>query len=218
MSESEDPRELARRLAEEAKARNTKPAAAPKPPPAKRSFADRAPKPTSAKAALQAALEAEAREAEQASKADAARLLVEQAKQRLAAQAPAPVAAPAATPKAAAPKAAPVAAAPSTTPASVLERRLPGYTVSRVVAVDERTTFAALWTAHRVRAAVEGDTALMVTADVLLHAATRLGPGALHAAEVTAPGADTPSAIFLDTADGVLLGVAQPAALYLAGL
>ncbi|MCB9681449.1 MAG: hypothetical protein H6733_08245 [Alphaproteobacteria bacterium] len=232
MTESEDPRELARRLAQEAKARamakklaeeaKARVAAeqpAPEPAP-KVSLADRAPKPMSARDALKAAIAKEEAEAEARAKAEARR-----AAQAAAAPAPAPptppapvASAPAPVPAAAPPPAVAPAPAPALLkdPRGVLAERLPEATLHEVRAVAAPQVLQALFTAHRVRAAAEGDLALIVTADVLIDAAGRLPAGALHAAKVTVHGVD--HAVFVDAASGVLLGQTGSPELYLAGI
>lgn len=211
MTQPVDPAALAKKLAEEAKARNLAKklaeqakAAAPAPAPKKSSLADRAPKPMSAYEAMRLAIEQE--KAEEAAKAAA----------------PKPAPKPAA-PKAAA-KPAPKPVAPAAVPAQaalpdageLLAQRLPSYTVQSVTAVSSLAAFKAVWTAHRVRAAAEQNAALVVTADVLIDAAGRLPAGSLFAAKIT--GADESLAVFIDTANGALIGAAAPADLYLAGI
>lgn len=205
---SDDPRELARRLAAEAKAKADAAkaaAAAAKAAPAKgRSIFDRAPKPKSAQDALAAALAAEKAAVAAPKPAPAPKAAKPAAKAK-----PAPKAAPVATP-------APAPRAPSQDPATLIAKRLPGASVKSVKPVSNPDAVAAVWTAHRVRAATEGDRILLVAADVLVDAAGRLPVGALVGAEVEHDG--TPLAVFVDADAGVLLAAVEQPALYLAGL
>lgn len=165
----------------------------------------------------------------------AARLAEAQAKKpQAAAPAPRPAAqpaprpvAPAAQPAAARP-AAPVpgtvtVAQPAPRPravadpadaASVFAELLPGASVEPPIQVSQLDVFRALWRAHRARAQHDQVIELVATASVLLDAAER---GAhLAAARVTMGGATWAAWIDLDRR--VLLGVAKPAEVYLAGL
>ncbi len=213
-------RALAKKLAEQAKARVAA-AAPPKasaPAKPKKSLSERAKKPMSAKEALRRAIEAEelasaqAREAEEAAAAAPAPAPPPPVATPAPAPAP-PVAAPAPVPTQAAAPTAPVVLKD---PAVVIANRLPGVTVRSTVLVDQRPVFKALWTAHRARAQVEARLDLMVTADVLTDAANRLPEGALYAARATR--GDEVMAVWVDVVNGVVLGIAEPAEVFLAGL
>lgn len=218
---AEDPRELARRLAEEAKARasvrtSVAPVAPPQPAaPEKRSLADRAAKPLSPQEALRLAIEEEARQAA-APKVVVTRSSIKPGASPPAAAQPAPAAAP--RPAAAQPAAAPRPAEPVTVrdPSALLGERLAGAHVLRVLPVNNRVVFQALWQAHRARAAVEGDIALLVAADALVDAAHRVPEGALFAAELSWRGEAW--AVWLDAARGAPLAAARHPELLLAGL
>lgn len=243
MSNAEDPRELARRLAEEARAKATaKPAAAPKTQGAKKSsrvakYAKGKTKALSAKEALQAAIEAET---------GAAKKHAEAVREKAHAKQKADLEAKKALAKAEAAKAratkprkakaepdtdtgeAPAKAAPAssprkstqpavTSPGELLTKRLPAFQAERIVTIERREAFRGVWSAHRTRAGVEQDAALLATADMLLDAAKRLPPRAFHAARVTAQDG-TAWAVFVDTASGSLLAAVTPADVYLVGL
>lgn len=228
--ETDDPRELARKLAEQAKARSlakqlaeqakaragaaAKPAPAPAP---KKSLAERAKAPLSAKDALARALAEERAREEATAKAPA----------------PAPKAAPAAAPAAPAPQAAPapVQAAPAPQApadvtdapahaarpaADILAAKLPQATVLGETPVQNVAVFEALWTAHRARALAEGDWRLVASADVLANAVRHLGPGGLSAVRLQL--ADGTWAGFVDRRNGVLLAMAPQADILLAGV
>jgi hypothetical protein len=182
---AEDPRELARRLAEEAKKRlNTNgaepPAAPPPPPPPERSLEERA-GPSRARSALEA-LEA-AREAE---------------RKRSATPPPSAMTPPTTERRVATPGYAP-------TPRAAR--------AEHIAPVRNADVFRALWRAHRARAIHDGDGALVATASVLLDAIDRVSAGRLHEARV-AFGNDTWAA-WIDGERGVLLGMARPANVYL---
>lgn len=223
---AEDPRELARRLAEEAKRRmreptpdvvqshiaQTPPAGEPaiERPAAERAQASR---PMSAMEALAAAREVE--------------------KQRAAlAQTPAPIAQSATAPQ---PVAQPAASAhlhdpatnrqispattgrPSLSAVAPLIKKLFGdVDVEPAVAVENAEVFRALWRAHGARALHEGDMFLVVTANVLIDAIQRLPPGWLAATRVRIGPAWW--AVWVDLDRNIILGVARPADVYLAGL
>lgn len=243
-SPSGDPRELARKLAEQAKARalaqqlveKAKAAsaapAAPAPAP-KKSLADRAKRPISAKEAMQKAIEDEKRAAAEAAakkalaraeaereKAARASRAAEEATAKAKQEAEAQLAAEQARIKEAAAKldAAKPPAAPTRLqdPAVVLANRLPGVTVRMAKPVANRDVFHALWTAHRARAVAESNLQLIVSADVLLDAARRVPEGALCSARIDYNGAQY--AAWVDTASGSVLGTAAPADVFLAGL
>ena len=105
---------------------------------------------------------------------------------------------------------------PAHNASTVLSQRFPAATIGAPTSVAKRDAFAAVWGAHRARAGVEQDVALMITADALVAAAQALPSGGLVAAEVTVDGVAW--AVFVDTTTGRLIGGAQPAALYLAGV
>jgi hypothetical protein len=217
MSDTPDPRELARRVVEEAKARaaakaaeealaraaaeaaaKPAPAAPTAPPePERRSLADRA---TRAKSPEEAMREAIAREeaalaARQLAKkvaADAALRAAQHAAEEAARLAAEHAAAEAAEAAALAPVAPPepvteTPAAPAEPFEAWFSERVPGAVVSVVKVADHRVVFQALWQAHRARAFAERNLALLVTAEVLLDASRRLPPGALLAVRFTWP-------------------------------
>ncbi len=219
---AEDPRDLARRLAEEAKAKQlarqlveqakAKSAAAARPPvveQAKRSLAERTSKPVSVEEALRRAIEEE--------KAAPAPKAAAPSKPAAPATAPAPAAPPAAAAPVAAP-AKPVAPAPVVLhdAQAVLRERLPGVHVVRAVTVSNRVVFSALWQAHRARALADKDLALLVTSDALLDAATRVPEAALVAAHIEAH--DGAWAVWVDASRPAMLGLARQPELLLAGL
>lgn len=174
------------------------PQAAQAPEPKKRSIADRARRPViSAAEAVRIAAEAEqvAAAANKKAKAEAA----------TAAARPKPRKAPPAEP-----------VAPAHTVADVLGRFVSGAVVKREVPITNSVVFRALWTAHRARAGASSDLGLLVTASVLLDAVERLPKGCLVAAHATL--ADRDVAVWIDVARGVVLGVAEPGEVYLAGL
>lgn len=239
---AEDPRELARRLAEQAKARAaaavqpTPPPAPPPPPtPDPRRLADRAGRPVSVEDALRRAIEEErsaadrkeayrkeAARTEQA-RADASRIAAE-AKARLEAEArtrseaeASAAALRAAMRVAVGEPAAPAAAqAPMGDPLHVLRERLGDAAVDQLKRVDNRVVFQALWQAHRARAVADGDLAVIVTADVLLDADKRVPAGALFAARVGWRGQTV--AVWVDAQRGTLLAFSATPDIHLAGL
>ena len=85
-----------------------------------------------------------------------------------------------------------------------------------MIPVSNSVVFRALWLAHRARAWATQDLALLATAAVLLDAVERVPEGYLTAAHVTIGGRDV--AVWVDTARGVVLGIAEPPEVYLAGL
>lgn len=225
----EDPRELARRLAEEAKAKQlarqlveqakarANPPAEVKPPvveQAKRSLAERTSKPVSVEDALRRAI---ADERNAPPKVDVVKPAARAPQAQAAAAsvtppAPAPsVAAPAPTP-------APAAAKPVYLhdAAEVITTRLPGAQVVRTVVVAHRVVFDALWQSHRARALAERNMHALVTADSLLYASARVAPGALVAAHILID--DVAWAVWLDASAPALLAMAQQPELLLAGL
>jgi hypothetical protein len=218
---AEDPRELARRLAEEARRRlqsNGAPAAPPPaaPPPPEKSLAERA-GPARSKSALDAI--AAAREAERSHTPGPSSATTPPTTHRRSTPGPTPPARTAdpRTRPSAYPEARPAAAAgEGRTPESVLAAQLPGARAERPIPVSNADVFRALWLAHRARALHEGDGALLATASVLVDAIDRLPAGRLFAARVSL-GGDTWAA-WVDTDRGVLLGLVRPAEVYLAGL
>jgi hypothetical protein len=98
----------------------------------------------------------------------------------------------------------------------VIAAALPNARADRPVPVSNADVFRALWLAHRARALHEGDLALVATASVLVEAVDRVTPGRLFAARVAAGGETW--AAWIDADRGVLLGLARPAEVYLAGL
>lgn len=215
MSDAEDPVALARRLAEQAKQRAAAPAGT-SPEPKRASLLDRAPKPLTAREALQKALAEEAaREADQAAQDAARRAAVDQARQ-LAEQArrQAPAKAAHAVTPSVLPSAAPTPARVDV--GEVVRQRLPGFELVSTHPVGSAEAFRAVWTGNRVRAALEDDFGLLVTADVLLDAATRVPPGALVGVRLEREGAAW--ALFVDGSRGVLLALLPRPEIHLAGL
>ena len=88
--------------------------------------------------------------------------------------------------------------------------------IRKTFPVTNRDVFRALWNAHKIRAVHEGDLDLAATATVLLDAADRLPEAGLSAVRVRL--GDRDHAMWIDTSRGVLLGVASPPEIYLAGL
>ena len=246
MSQPADPRELARKLAEDAKAKALVKRQADEAEAAAKKLADEA-----EAAAMQLAEETAAREAEEARAREVAakaseeldhkalaKRLVEEAKARVAAAhanpntlhhtappihapSPAPVAAPARKLSALeamrqAIESEKTAAALPSGPRELVALKLPGFTIVDVHALTRRDTFRALWTAHRIRAASDGDARMFVTADVLMDAASRVPAGSMFGLHVRYAGQD--HALFVDTSHGVLIGLTDRPELYLAGL
>lgn len=183
-------------------------------------LAARAPRALSAQEALKRAIEAERAAEAEPEAPDPAIEEAEREKKREAARQIAAAAlarAEAAKAKATRPRKAPSRPAPAAiSPGELLVKRLPAFQVERIVTLDRREAFKAVWTAHRTRAGVLQDPALVATADALIDASMRLPPRTLHAALVRS-GTDE-WAIFLDTASGTLLAALQPAARWLDGL
>ncbi len=196
-----DPRELARKLAEEARQRAAAqpaepPPAAPTPTaseaPKKKSLADR----TAKRITVEDALKAAAHEPEPS---------------------PAPPAKPAAAPPAPAPAAAPAAPIrPTVAPEAIIVKSFTGAIVVRAVVVANGAVFRALWTAHRARANATGDVTLLVAAAALLDAADRVPADCLAGVHVTYRGDDW--VIWVDLARGAVLAATPQPDLYLAGL
>jgi hypothetical protein len=208
------PRELARRLAEEARARASAGRGAVEPPspptkatppppeplpPEKRgsSLADRARRPMSAATAMKAAAVAE-REAPAPKKKSAKTARPSEAE-------------PAPSRSAGAPTAAPAFEVPA-----LVARVAPRAELQRTVLLRDRVVFRALWLAHRARALATADLPLAVTAGVLLDAVDRVPEGCLHAVHLSL--GDRQLAAWVDTHRGVVLGIAESPELYLAGL
>lgn len=216
---SEDPRELARRLAEQAKQRLA-PAPAPvepladddgdafvmdEPPEPEIVIAQSAPAaervgsgPGRTMSALEALNAARARERTGAGAAPPPRTPVS----------PAPMPAPAGTP--AAP---PSASASAAGPAAVVAEAFPGSVIRSTQPVTNPDVFRAVWRAHRNRAIHSRDIALLSTASVLLDAVDRIPRGLLLACAVET-GADR-YAVWVDAQRGALLAVAAPPEIYL---
>jgi hypothetical protein len=91
-----------------------------------------------------------------------------------------------------------------------------GGTIRDLKVPGDRRVLNALWQAHKARAQATGDLAVFVTAGVIVDASQRVGPSGLAVGEATVGGASY--AAFVDVERGVLLGLVQPAAVYLAGL
>jgi hypothetical protein len=236
---AEDPRELAKRLAEEAKKRLKEPAPASRPsshsppnssfPPAAeeisatdRSVADRAAaeragtgsRPMSALEALAAAREAEklrARQAPPQPAPPAARVPSdgELTGERMAVERQA-------RPEQVRPEQARPGQAPLTSVSAVVRKVFPRAEVAPATAVTNPEVFRALWRAHGARALHEGDVALVATSSVLQDAVGRISPGWLAAARMELDGAAW--AVWVDLERGAVLAVARPAEIYLAGL
>lgn len=244
-----DPRELARRVAEQARKKALGDGAkkakapvepivvAPEPPvkhepaprveapqkteakaaPAKRSLSDRAARPLSTADALREAAVREAAEAKARRRADraAARAMLSADAETEEVEAPPPEPRKRRVSEAAAPAPAPVAASPLPV-AETLARILPKAELIREVPVSNVMIFRALWTAHRARAVATQDLALLATSAVLLDAVDRVPAGYLMAAHARTAGRDV--AVWFDVERGVLLGIAEPPEVYLAGL
>jgi hypothetical protein len=229
---SEDPRELARRLAEEAKRKlNARAEPAPRPPDpidpvddddggpidevepdvviASRPLAERAStSTTSRQLSAMEALKA-ARDAEQRRTTEGARARTPAAEAPRQARAPGP---PSPKPPAAAER----SGAPQLGQAgAVVAELLPGAVVESVNPVANPDVFRALWKAHRARAVHEGQLPLAATASVLLDALDRVPTGWLVALRVSIGGARWAAWVDLDRR--VVLGLAQPADVYLVG-
>jgi hypothetical protein len=237
-SADEDPRALARRLAEEAKSKlgakskSGAKAAAPKkkksrarkvpaaPTPPKKRLADRAKRTMSASDALAAAMAEEAEEEKKKAPRKKSSKAAKAAAPKKAAAKKKPVAAaPAAEPVMSVPDAVTENELPTLTamdPAELLSAILPGIQVIRTVPVTQVAVFGALWQAHRARALHEADLNLAVSASVLIDAVGRVPSGHLVGCEVTLKG--TSFAAFVDTARGAVLALVETPSIYLAGL
>lgn len=207
-----DPREVAKRLAEEARKKS-----APRP-----NLADVAPAP---KAPVQAAAPAAppAKPAPDAPKRLSDRampstrpvavdaLAAIEAARRAEAEPRAPVAA------AAAPAvAAPVAPAKAVHAADVAAKLLPGTVIHRELPITNAMVAKALWTAHRARAVAARDLALVGAGSAILDAIERLPAGALVALDANV--GDQHVGLWIDTHRGALLAVSTQPEFTLAGL
>jgi colicin import membrane protein len=104
----------------------------------------------------------------------------------------------------------------STDPAEVIQALLPDAGVGEPILVTNPAVFQALWKAHRARAVHDNDLNRVATASVLLEAIGRLPAQQMAAAKVSVSGEDW--AVWVDLSRNVLLGAAQPADVFLAGL
>lgn len=207
-SQDEDPRELARRLAEEAKQRAA--AAAPAEPAAPSTSLPDGPPPE--RLTAQQALERE-REARRQRKAQAA--------PTPAPSPTAPTPLPPPPTRTDLPPVDPTATNETTSPGGavvavrVITAALPGSTVVSQAPVQQLEVARALWQSHLARAQREADPQLVTTAHVLLHAFETLPPGRLVAARATVRSQDW--AFWVDVATERLVATAHPAEVYLAG-
>jgi hypothetical protein len=101
-------------------------------------------------------------------------------------------------------------------PIAAVQAAIAGATVTSPVVIGRFEVFKALWRAHRARAHHEGNPVMAATASVLLDAADRVPPGSLIAVRISHAGREW--AGWVDASRGVLLGVAEPADVYLAGI
>ena len=101
-------------------------------------------------------------------------------------------------------------------PGKIVLDLVPNAHIHRTLTVSNPDVFTALWHAHRVRAAHEGNLAVVGVASALLHAIEQLPNGKLTAVHLEFEGSSF--AAWVDTVSGTLLGVVEPADLYLAGL
>lgn len=203
-----DPRDVARQLAEEARrkaaSRPNLADLAPKPAPPK----PEPPKAAEPKPELGKRLSDRAMPTSRAAPVDAlaaietARKAEEDATRRPRAAAP-PAVAPAAP------------AAPAVRAADVASKLLPGLEVIREIRIGNLAVAKALWTAHRARAAATHDLALVGAASAILDAIDRLPPGALVALDATVAGQHV--GLWIDTHRGALLAVSGQPEFTLAG-
>lgn len=216
---AEDPRELARRLAEEAKRRlsgATPAAPAPRDLPAFEDddggdfVPDDPPEPEIVIAQTAPAAErAQATSAQTMSALDA--LNAARARERVgggAAPSLPPQTAPAPAPRAA-------AAGPTGGVAGVVAEAFPGSTLQTTQPVTNAEVFRAVWRAHRNRAIHARDLALLASASVLLDAVDRVPRGSLVACSVQS-GADR-YAVWVDADRNALLAIASPPEVFLVG-
>jgi hypothetical protein len=237
---AEDPRELAKRLAEEAKKRLKEPSPASRPgshspPPSSfppmadeilsgnvpedRPATERAgagAKPLSALEALAAAREAEKR-AKQAAPVPppppGERTVERMAAERQARPEPISVGT---VQRAPTQSVAPQGSAPLGSVPAIVQKLFPRAQVAATTPVSNPEVFRALWRAHSARALHEGDIQLVATASVLQDAVGRVSSGWLAAARMDLDGHAW--AVWVDLERSVVLAVARPAEIYLAGL
>jgi hypothetical protein len=119
-------------------------------------------------------------------------------------------------PPPAAPQPPPAQQRAAVAPDQVVRAVLPSASVGQSTAVQSSAVLRALFQAHRARAVMTHDLALLSASSVLVDAADRVPAGRLHALRVGIAGADY--AVFVDTDRGALLAVLAPPDLYLAGL
>lgn len=213
---TEDPRELARRLAEEAKRR----IGGATPPPASPSARyepeddDGAWDPVADEVEPEIVIGQTAPAAERAGVAARPMSALEAlnaARERERKAGVTP--APAAPRSAPAPAPAPAPRATGRSAVPAVSEALPGAEVETSAPVENVEVFRAVWRAHRSRAAHQRDLALVATASVLLDAIERVPRGALLACAVRF-GAERVAA-WVDADRGVLLAVASPPEVYL---
>ena len=101
-------------------------------------------------------------------------------------------------------------------PGQIILDLIPGAHIQRTLTVSNPDVFSALWRAHQVRAAHEGSLAVVGVASALLHAVQELPSGKLTAVHLEHEGKSY--AAWVNTVTGTLLGIVEPAELYLAGL
>lgn len=112
--------------------------------------------------------------------------------------------------------AAPRAPAPTANAADVAAKVLPGAVLHRELRIANPVVAKALWTAHRVRAAATCDLALVGAACAILDAIDRLPVGALVVLDATV--ADQRVGLWIDTHRGALLAISGQPEFTLAGL
>lgn len=216
---SEDPRELARRLAEQAKRRHQSPPAAEDPRELARRLAEQAKQrhapeaPSPAPGAPDPGRPLTAKEA--LAKARAARPSAPQAAQG---QFPmpsddGPEAARANPSEVDLEPTMPIPGGAAIAVSRLLTQLVPEATVVEQSSVDNLVVFRALWRAHLARARQDRNLQLAALANVLLEAVERLEPGRLIAARVAIDHVQW--AAWIDLRRNVLLGVAQPVDVYL---
>ncbi|MBX2796230.1 MAG: hypothetical protein KTR31_01135 [Myxococcales bacterium] len=105
---------------------------------------------------------------------------------------------------------------PGDTVAQLVAELLPGASVLQHAAISNHEVFQALWRAHLARGRQEGDPQLVATASVLLSAVKRCQPGSIAAARISLRNQEWAAWVDLDRS--LLLGVAQPADVFLAGV
>ncbi len=222
---SEDPRELARRLAEEAKQRHQASSAPAEDP---RELARRLAEEAKQRAAQAAPPDAEDESGRLVEEAGTGRPLtaaeaLERARSaRKSGTAPSGKGGTGGTPRAPSPHAEgdlePTVAIPGGT-AVVVSRLVTGLVPEGSVLTQEPIhqveVFRALWRAHLARGRQDQDLQLVALANALLDAVDRLPAGRIVAARVALSGAEW--AVWVDLDRTVLIGAAQPADVYLAG-